>query len=103
MNRQHHGRVIHTSIRMKTTPMKAWEAWADPQKIANWFVDRAEGTATPGSTMKWFFDSFGYAMDVPIAEADPWLEPDIASAARCCATPAPRCCCRGIRATRRSG
>jgi uncharacterized protein YndB with AHSA1/START domain len=71
MNRQHHGRVIHTSIRMKTTPMKAWEAWADPQKIANWFVDRAEGTATPGSTMKWFFDSFGYAMDVPIAEADP--------------------------------
>jgi uncharacterized protein YndB with AHSA1/START domain len=71
MNRKRHGRVIQTAIRMKTTPMKAWEAWADPQKIANWFVDRAEGAATPGSTMKWFFDSFGYAMDVPIAEAEP--------------------------------
>ena len=71
MIRKHHGRVIQTSVRMKTTPMKAWEAWADPQKIANWFVDRAEGEATPGSTMKWFFDSFGYAMDVPIAEAVP--------------------------------
>lgn len=71
MSRMRHGRVIQASIRMKTTPMKAWEAWADPQKIANWFVDRAEGTATPGGTMKWFFDSFGYAMDVPIAEVEP--------------------------------
>jgi uncharacterized protein YndB with AHSA1/START domain len=71
MSHKRHGRVIQTSVRMKTTPMKAWEAWADPQKIANWFVDRAEGTATPGGTMKWFFDSFGYAMDVPIAEVEP--------------------------------
>lgn len=66
-----HGRVVRTSVRMNTTPMRAWEAWADPQQIANWFVDRASGEATPGGTMKWFFDTFGYAMDVPIVAAEP--------------------------------
>jgi uncharacterized protein YndB with AHSA1/START domain len=71
MKRKHHGRVIDTSVRLKTTPMKAWEAWADPQQIANWFVDRAEGEAQPGGTMKWFFDAFNYALDVPIVEAEP--------------------------------
>jgi uncharacterized protein YndB with AHSA1/START domain len=71
MTRKHHGRIIDTMIRMKTTPMRAWQAWTDPQHVANWFVDRAEGEAAPGGTMKWFFDTFGYAMDVPIVEAEP--------------------------------
>lgn len=71
MTRKHHGRVIDTSVRLNTTPMKAWEAWADPQQIANWFVDRASGEAKPGGTMKWFFDAFNYAMDIPIVEAEP--------------------------------
>jgi uncharacterized protein YndB with AHSA1/START domain len=70
-SRKHHGRTIDHSVRMKTTPMRAWQAWADPQHIANWFVDRAEGEAAPGNVMKWFFDTFGYSMDVPVVEADP--------------------------------
>jgi uncharacterized protein YndB with AHSA1/START domain len=71
MTRKHHGRVIDTSIRLKASPQKVWEAWADPQQIANWFVDRAEGEARPGGTMKWFFDAFNLALDVPIVEAQP--------------------------------
>lgn len=71
MTRTHHGRIINTSIRLKASPQKVWEAWADPQQIANWFVDRAEGEATPGGTMKWFFEAFNYALDVPIVEAQP--------------------------------
>jgi uncharacterized protein YndB with AHSA1/START domain len=71
MKRKHHGRIIDTSIRLKTTPMKAWEAWADPRQIANWFVDRAEGEARAGSTMRWFFEAFNYALDVPVIEAQP--------------------------------
>ena len=71
MNRQHLGRAIETSIRIKASPQKVWEAWADPQQIANWFVDRAEGEARPGGTMKWFFEAFNLALDVPIVEAQP--------------------------------
>jgi uncharacterized protein YndB with AHSA1/START domain len=71
MKRKHHGRVIDTSIKLKTSPMKAWEAWADPQQIANWFVDRADGDAKAGSTMKWFFEAFNYELPVPVLEAEP--------------------------------
>jgi uncharacterized protein YndB with AHSA1/START domain len=69
--RPHHGRVIDTAIRVDTTPERAWEAWADPQQIANWFVDRAEGTAAPGEVMTWFFDTFNYRLPIPIVEAEP--------------------------------
>ena len=48
-----------------------WAAWADPQQIANWFVDRAEGEGRAGNTVKWFFDTFGYVMDIPVVESEP--------------------------------
>lgn len=69
--RTHHGRIIDTDIRLQTTPMRVWEAWADPEQIANWFVDRAEGTATPGEAMTWIFDTFNYRMPVPIIDVEP--------------------------------
>jgi uncharacterized protein YndB with AHSA1/START domain len=69
--RKHHGRTIRTSTRIKTSPTRAWEAWADPQQIANWFVDRAEGEAKPGAVMTWFFDVFNFRQPVPIVEATP--------------------------------
>ena len=70
-DRKHHGRLIDTSVRIDTTARRAWEAWADPEKIANWFVDRAEGVAKPGEVMTWMFDTFNYKMPVPIVEAEP--------------------------------
>jgi uncharacterized protein YndB with AHSA1/START domain len=69
--RKRHGRTIETSTRIKTTPQRAWEAWADPDQIANWFVDRAEGRAAPGEVMTWIFDAFNYRQPVPIEEATP--------------------------------
>lgn len=69
--RKHHGRTIDTSVRLHTSRDRAWEAWADPEQIANWFVDRAEGRAAPGEVMTWFFDAFNYRQPVPILEAEP--------------------------------
>lgn len=71
MKRKHEGRVIDTSIRITAMPMEVWNAWADPDKIARWFVDRAEGEAKAGNVMKWFFEAFGYELPVPIVEAEP--------------------------------
>jgi uncharacterized protein YndB with AHSA1/START domain len=45
------GRMIRAEIATSATPEQAWAAWADPEKIAQWFVDRAEGEAKPGGTM----------------------------------------------------
>lgn len=50
--RKHHGRIIDTSIRIKSTLQRVWEAWADPQQLANWFIDRAESMGHTGTTMR---------------------------------------------------
>ncbi len=68
---EHKGRILRTEIKTSATPEQAWEAWADPEKIAQWFVDRATGEAKPGETMTWFFDKFGYVLPYKIVEAVP--------------------------------
>jgi len=70
-NFEHKGRVIRAEIQTTATPEQAWEAWADPEKIAQWFVDRATGEAKPGGTMTWFFDKFGYVLPYKIVDAVP--------------------------------
>jgi uncharacterized protein YndB with AHSA1/START domain len=67
----HKGRMIRAEIETSATPQQAWEAWADPEKIAQWFTDRASGEAKPGGTMTWFFDKFGYALPYTVVDAEP--------------------------------
>ena len=52
---EHHGRIFEAEIRTTATPEQVYEAWADPTKIAQWFVDKAEGKAERGATITWFF------------------------------------------------
>jgi activator of Hsp90 ATPase-like protein len=52
------GRIIRAEIRTKATPQQAYDAWADPERLAHWFPDRAEGKAEPGATITWIFDKF---------------------------------------------
>jgi uncharacterized protein YndB with AHSA1/START domain len=68
---EHKGRMIHAEVKASATPEQAWEAWADPEKIAQWFVDRATGEAKRGGTMTWFFDKFGYVIPYKILDAVP--------------------------------
>lgn len=68
---EHKGRIIRAEIRTAATPQQAWEAWADPQKIAAWFVDRAAGEAKPGGIMTWFFDDFGFELPYKVVDAIP--------------------------------
>lgn len=67
----HKGSLIRAEIDTSATPQQAWEAWADPEKIAAWFVDRAAGEAKPGGTMTWFFDNFGYVLPYKVVDAVP--------------------------------
>jgi uncharacterized protein YndB with AHSA1/START domain len=67
----HKGSLIRAEIETSATPQQAWEAWADPEKIAQWFVDRASGEAKPGGTITWFFDNFGYVLPYKVLDAVP--------------------------------
>jgi len=68
---EHKGRMLRAEIRTKATPQQAWEAWADPEKIAQWFVNRATGEAKPGGGMTWFFDDFGFQLPFQVVDAEP--------------------------------
>jgi uncharacterized protein YndB with AHSA1/START domain len=66
-------RSIECEIRTPATPEQAWAAWGDPQKLAQWFVERARGEAKTGSVMYWEFDErfFSGEIPYPVAEAEP--------------------------------
>jgi len=68
---EHRGRIFEAEMRTTATPEQVYEAWADPEKIAQWFVDRAEGKAEPGGTITWFFDRFNYTIPYEVLHAEP--------------------------------
>jgi uncharacterized protein YndB with AHSA1/START domain len=61
------------TIRMETTaaPEQAWQAWADPAKLAHWFVDRASGRIEPGGVYEWNFDAFHFQQELAVTAASP--------------------------------
>ena len=71
---EHVGRTIKKETEVQASPEEVWRAWADPERISQWFPDRAEGEAKPGSVMKWVFDAFGFEQPVPIVGAKPGVE-----------------------------
>jgi uncharacterized protein YndB with AHSA1/START domain len=68
---EHKGRIIRAEIRTKATPQQAYDAWADPEKVAHWFPDRAEGKAEPGATITWIFEKFNYRIPYEVLIAQP--------------------------------
>lgn len=66
-----HGRVVRAEIEIAASPERVWEAWADPEAIACWFVDGAEGEGRAGELMKWKWEHFGYEIPVPVLESEP--------------------------------
>ncbi len=71
MTRKHHGRCVRATATFKAPAADVWRAWADPEHIAQWFVDRAEGTCRAGEVMTWMFDAFQMRLPLPILEAEP--------------------------------
>ena len=67
----HQGRIIRAEIRTTATPQQAYDAWADPEKIAHWFTDKAEGKAKPGATITWTFEKFNYRIPYEVLIAQP--------------------------------
>lgn len=68
--RRHVGPVVRKEISIDATPEEVWDAWAEPDGIARWFVDRAEGRMEPGATVTWIFETFGYRLPIEVYEAE---------------------------------
>jgi uncharacterized protein YndB with AHSA1/START domain len=63
--------AIRAGIRIAATPEQAWAAWADPEKLAQWFVDEARGSARVGETMTWVWREFGMEAPYLVLESVP--------------------------------
>jgi uncharacterized protein YndB with AHSA1/START domain len=68
---EHHGRQMRIEVGIAADARKVWEAWADPARIAQWFVDEAEGEAKTGATVRWTFRDFGVAAPYEVKDAVP--------------------------------
>lgn len=68
---QHKGRAIRTEISTSASPEQVWKAWTDPEHVARWFVDRAEGEAKAGNIIKWFWGAFGHEIPYKVLDAIP--------------------------------
>jgi len=65
------GRRIECEVAIKASPEEVWSAWADPVKLAQWFVDDARGEARPGGTITWIFRDFNMEIPYPVTVAEP--------------------------------
>ncbi|MGH7606411.1 MAG: SRPBCC family protein, partial [Gemmatimonadales bacterium] len=63
--------VARAEVRTSAAPEAAYAAWADPAKLAQWFVDRARGEAHAGASMTWVWEAFGMEAEYRVLEADP--------------------------------
>jgi uncharacterized protein YndB with AHSA1/START domain len=66
----HDGRVVRAEILTTASAEQAWQAWADPARLSEWFTDRAKGRAAAGGTVTWYFDRFRsqFPYDVMVAD-----------------------------------
>jgi uncharacterized protein YndB with AHSA1/START domain len=71
LDRRHVGRTVRKEVRIAAPADAVWNAWAQPEDIARWFVDRAEGAMRAGATVTWCFDAFGYRLPVEVFAAVP--------------------------------
>lgn len=67
--RKHQGRSTSETIRISAPADRLWQAFADPKKIAGWFVDDAEGKVQNGDLWTWVWKKYGIRAAYRIVEA----------------------------------
>ncbi|MFW6079596.1 MAG: SRPBCC family protein, partial [Gemmatimonadota bacterium] len=64
------GPRVEREVRTPADPERVWEAWADPDLIAGWFVERAVNRAEEGGRVTWAWDRFGVEVEQEVLVAD---------------------------------
>ncbi len=67
---EHTGRVAQAEITTSAPPECVWQAWSDPDRVSEWFTDRAKGVAEAGATVTWHFDRFKIALPYEVIVAE---------------------------------
>ncbi len=71
---KHAKRVTSQSLEVGCPPHRAWQAWAEPARVVEWFCDKASGGCLPGDEVAWRFNGFQDAMQVRVERSWPGRE-----------------------------
>jgi len=62
---------IEAEIQVSAPPEAVWEAWADPERIASWYVDQAEGRVGQDDQVTWTWGQVGMAREYDVVAVEP--------------------------------
>lgn len=62
---------IEADIRVAAPVEAVWEAWADPERLASWYVDRAEGRIGQDDRVTWVWGQMGMNVEYEVVEHEP--------------------------------
>ncbi len=62
---------IEADIRVSAPVEAVWEAWADPERLASWYVDRAEGRIGQDDRVTWVWGQMGMSVEYQVVEHEP--------------------------------
>lgn len=62
---------LEVDIDIQAPPDRVWEAWADPVRLASWFVDKARGRVGESESVTWIWEEFGLEVEYEVAEVEP--------------------------------
>lgn len=61
---------IEAEVQIDAPAHAVWEAWADPERVASWYVDRAEGRIGQSPKVEWTWGQMGMAVEYEVVEAE---------------------------------
>ncbi len=65
---------IDIAVRVAASAKQVWTAWTDPDRLVEWFPDRASGSPTPGTTMTYEWDALRMSLELEVVDAVPERE-----------------------------
>ncbi len=67
----HESNIVAKEMRTTAGLDRVWDSWTDPERLAQWFTDKADGWPGVGSTLSMTWENFGFTVDYKIAEMIP--------------------------------
>lgn len=62
---------LQVDIEIEAPAERVWEAWADPVRLARWFVDQARGRIGEADSVTWIWEEFGLEVECEVVEVEP--------------------------------
>lgn len=64
------GRRVEDETTVEANAADVYRAWAEPDELVRWFVDRSGGRVEPGGSILWAWDAYDVEQELEVVEAE---------------------------------